>query len=270
VVGSLYRVGSGSSLSATAVVGLVVGSLAYVELDGWWLPVAQSLSLGTTAVTLPQWLQLAPWPVSLLVLTVTGVPLLHWWRRGLLQVPFGPQGQIQPWQAALLLALIAFLSTLLAGMPLGVTTSYAKLAGFLLLPLAPDHVASLSYFQRQGLDFSHPLLGIRLIGGGGPRLDAIALIQLPLMVGIVAGGALSALRLGEWQWHLKAPLQQYLSAFCGGVAMGLASRLAPACNIWHLAGGLPILALQSILFVVGLLPGTWLGVLLLTKLVVRP
>ena len=269
VVGSLYRMGSGSTLSATAVGGLIVGSLLYVELDGWWLPIAQSLSLGSSAVTLPHLLKLPPWLISLALLAVAVPLLLRWWRRGLLQVPFGPEGQIQPWQAALLLALIAFLSTLLAGIPLGVTTSYAKLAGYLLLPLAPEHGATLGYFQRQGLDFSHPLLGIRLTGGGGPRLDGIALIQLPLMAGLVAGGALSALRLGEWQWYFKAPPVQYLSAFCGGVVMGLASRLAPACNIWHLTGGLPIMALQSILFVLGLLPGTWLGVQLLTRLVIR-
>jgi len=269
VVGSLYRMGGGSTLSATAVIGLIVGSLLYVELDGWWLPIGQSLSLGSSAITLPQLLQLPPWLISLVLLTVTVPLLLLWWRRGLLQVPFGPEGHLQPWMAALLLALIAFLSTLLAGIPLGVTTSYAKLAGYLLLPLAPEHVATLGYFQRQGLDFSHPLLGIRLTGGGGPRLDGIALIQLPLMAGLVAGGALSALRLGELQWYFKAPRRQYLSAFCGGLVMGLASRLAPACNIWHLTGGLPIMALQSILFVAGLLPGTWLGVQLLTRLVVR-
>ena len=58
VVGSLYRMGGGSTLSATAVAGLIVGSLAYVELDGWWLPRAKSMSLGSSAVTLPQLLQL--------------------------------------------------------------------------------------------------------------------------------------------------------------------------------------------------------------------
>lgn len=269
VVGSLYRMGSGSTLSAAAVLGLIVGSLGYAELDGWWLSMAPLLALGSTAVTLPQLLELPAWLPGLLLVGLATPLLLRWQRRGLLRAPFGPEGYIQPWQAALLLVLIAFLSTVLAGIPLGVTTSYAKLAGYLLLPLAPDHLASLGYFKLQNLDFSHPLFGIRLKGGPGPVLDGIALIQLPLMAGLVAGGALSALRLGELQCHFKAPVRQYLSAFCGGVVMGLASRLAPACNVWHLTGGLPIMALQSILFVVGLLPGTWLGIQLLTRLVLR-
>lgn len=269
VVGSLYRLGSGSSLAATVVLGLIVGSLLYMELDAWWSGIAKALSLGTKAVTLPQLIGVPPWLASLMVVGLAAPLLIGWWRQGLLRVAFGPEGHIQPWRSALLLALIAGLSTMIAGIPLGVTTSYAKLGGYLLLPFAPEHVAALGFCQRQGLQFTHPLFGITLKGGGAPRLDGIALIQFPLMIGLVLGGTLSALRLGELQCYFKAPLRQYLSAFSGGVVMGLASRLAPACNIWHLTGGLPILALQSILFVLGLLPGTWLGGRLLTRLVLR-
>lgn len=269
VVGSLYRLGGGSTLAATAVLGMITGSLVYVELDLWWTAVARSLSFGVQAITVPQLLGLPPWLTSLVVLVLILPLLVRWWRQGRLRVAFGPEGHIQPWRAALLLAVIAASSTVIAGIPLGVTTSYAKLSGYLLLPFVPDHVASLGFFQRQGLNMTHPLFGITLAGGGAPRFDGIALIQFPLMVGLVAGGALSAMRLGELQIYFKAPLRQYVSAFTGGLIMGLASRLAPACNIWHLTGGLPILALQSILFVVGLLPGAWLGAKLLTRLVVR-
>jgi len=51
--------------------------------------------------------------------------------------------------------------------------------------------------------------------------------------------------------------------------MGVAARMAPACNVWHLLGGVPILAAQSILFVLGMVPGAWLGSRLLTRLVLR-
>lgn len=269
VVGSLYRLGGGSTLAATAVLGLVVGSLLYVELEAWWGGIAKTLSFATAAITLPQLLGVPPWLPVLVVLALLTPLVAHWWRQGRLQVAFGPEGHIQPWHAALLLAGIAVIATVLAGIPLGVTTSYAKIAGYLMLPFAPEHTASLGFFQRQGFNMIHPLFGIRLTGGGGPRLDSIALIQFPLMAGLVAGGALSALRLGELRFYFKAPLRQYLSAFCGGVVMGLASRLAPACNIWHLTGGLPVLALQSILFVAGLVPGAWLGARLLTRLVLK-
>ena len=41
--------------------------------------------------------------------------------------------------------------------------------------------------------------------------------------------------------------------------MGLASRMAPGCNVWHVMGGLPVFSLSSLLFVLGLLPGAWAG-----------
>jgi len=100
-------------------------------------------------------------------------------------------------------------------------------------------------------------------------MDAIAVIQLPLIAGIIIGGSCSALLLRELRIYFKIPLRQYLSAMIGGTIMGLASRMAPACNIWHLFGGLPILAVQSMLFLAGLLPGAWLGSLILSRVIVR-
>lgn len=69
--------------------------------------------------------------------------------------------------------------------------------------------------------------------------------------------------------YLKLPLRQYVSAFAGGMILGIASRLAQGCNIWHIFGGLPIFALQSILFAVALIPGAWVGAKVLTRFVVK-
>ena len=88
------------------------------------------------------------------------------------------------------------------------------------------------------------------------------------MAGIVLGSALSALLLGEWHIRRGIPGRQLVSAFAGGVIMGFASRMAPTCNVWHLLGGLPILAASSLLFAAGLLPGAWLGGRLLTEFVI--
>ncbi|MDP2106106.1 MAG: YeeE/YedE thiosulfate transporter family protein, partial [Desulfobulbaceae bacterium] len=60
---------------------------------------------------------------------------------------------------------------------------------------------------------------------------------------------------------------QLAMAFIGGIILALGSRMTPGCNIWHLMGGLPILALSSLLFVIGLLPGAWLGSKILTRVV---
>ncbi|MEJ2201998.1 MAG: YeeE/YedE thiosulfate transporter family protein, partial [Desulfuromonadaceae bacterium] len=102
-----------------------------------------------------------------------------------------------------------------------------------------------------------------------PHLDAIALVQFPVMAGIILGSAGSALQLGEWHFFTRIPIRQCLWTLLGGTMMGLASRLAPACNVWHLLGGLPMLAGQSLLFLLGLFPGAWLGSKLLSRYVLR-
>ena len=65
------------------------------------------------------------------------------------------------------------------------------------------------------------------------------------------------------------PLVQYASALFGGILVGIAARMAAGCNIWHLWGGIPILANQCLLFLLGLLPGAWLGSQFLVRVVVR-
>ena len=78
------------------------------------------------------------------------------------------------------------------GMPLGITSSFAKIGGWLEHLVLPAHVEHSGFFQAVPLHYRHPLTGVELAGGAGPRFDAIAAIQLPLLAGIVLGSALSA------------------------------------------------------------------------------
>jgi hypothetical protein len=92
------------------------------------------------------------------------------------------------------------------------------------------------------------------------------MIQFPLIAGIVLGSFISALLLREFKIYWRVPGKQFLITLGGGMLLGLSSRMALGCNVWHLLGGLPILALQSLLFLVGLLPGAWAGSRLLALL----
>jgi hypothetical protein len=152
-------------------------------------------------------------------------------------------------------------------MPIGVTTSYDKLAGWIESVLAPEHFASLAFFRSVSLDVVSPGTGEVLRGGPAPVLDAVAAVQLPLIAGVVLGSALSAILLKEFRVHLRVPPRQLLAGFAGGVLMGLASRMGTGCNVWHLLGGVPILAAPSLLFAAGLFPGAWAGTLLLRKII---
>jgi uncharacterized membrane protein YedE/YeeE len=268
VVGTLYKMGSGSFPSFLAFIGLIAGSALYAEIHAWWLPFARATTFCPGKVTIPQMIGVAP-PLVLAGMFACAIyPCRGWFRGGQWVRRSSAAGYLQPWRAAICLAFIGTLSYICIGMPLGVTTAYTKFGAYAERLFFPKHVAGLPYFQATSLDYLTPFGGMRLTGGAGPRLDAIAAIQFPLIAGIVCGGALSALMLHEFKVYVRVPLRQCVSAVAGGVIMGLASRMAPACSVWHLFGGLPVLAGQSVLFLVGLLPGAWLGSRILTKAVV--
>ncbi len=267
VVGTLYKMGAGSLPSLLAFVGLLAGSALYAEFHPWWAQLSRATRL-SSQVTLPQMLGISPTlPVSVTVV-VAAFFLRRWFRSGQMSQPAFAEGYLQPWKAALGLAVLGLGSILLVGMPFGITTAYAKMGGFLESLLFPRHVAELTYLAAKPLQFTHPLLGFSLQGGPGPRLDGIAVVQFPVIFGILLGAAFSAVRLGEWRLYAKVPLRQCLWALFGGILMGLAARMAPACNVWHLMGGAPILAGQSLLFIAGLFPGAWIGSRILVRYVV--
>jgi len=268
VVGTLYKLGSGSVISAVAFVGMIFGSAFYAEWHPAWSAFAKATII-TPAITLPQVFSLPPALLILPLAAVAGFLLFRWHRQGKLTRPAYAKGHIAPWKTALILAAIGFVSYLLVGMPLGITTSYAKLGSLLEGLFWPEHVAQLAYFKAQPLAYIPPFGSELIRGGAGPAFDAVAAIQYPLVVGIILGGTLSAWLIGELYLHYRMVPRQYIAAILGGFLLGMAARMVPGCNIWHLWGGLPILAGQSLLFLLGILPGTWIGSKLLSRFVIR-
>ncbi|MBU0751173.1 MAG: YeeE/YedE family protein [Gammaproteobacteria bacterium] len=269
VCGSLFKLGAGSAASLLAVIGMLAGSAAYAEIHPQWSSFAKSAVLVDNAITLPQWFGLTPGLLLLPLAALGGYWLFREFRSGRMERPGFAAGHMAPWRAALVLALLGFASYVLIGMPMGITTSYSKLGAGIESLFAPDHVRGLAYFALEPLNYTPPFADRAIRGGPGPQLDAIAAIQYPLIFGIVAGALVSALQLGEWRPRWRLPPRQLLSALGGGLLLGLAARMAPSCNVWHLWGGVPILAMQSLLFVAGLLPGTWVGTRILARFVIR-
>ncbi len=266
VVGTLYRMGAGSVLSAVAFAGLIVGSVFYAEFHPVWKNFADATLFFRGPVTLSQ---LTGVSHSLLVLCCAAVlltVLIMWGRRGELVRRSTAEGYLQPWKASLVLAGLTFWSVSVIGVPMGITTTYSKIGAWLESLIAPGHTAGLGYLKAIAFDYQNTLLGISYRGGPGPALDGVSLMQYPLVAGIIAGGMASAILIREFRPHWNVPASQYVSALAGGILMGLAARMAPACNVWHLMGGLPIMALQSMAFVAGVVPGAWLGGRLLTHI----
>jgi uncharacterized membrane protein YedE/YeeE len=265
VFGTLYKAGAGSATSLTAIGGIVSGCMIYGWIHPWWQPLRERLTW-STSWDLPGALGVS----ALLFKAVTAVFLLamvlYWFQHGTLRRAAHAQGYLQPWHAALALGTIGALSVLLVGMPLGLTTAYTKVGAWLVTLAAPHSAQVPDYFSTIAMDFRTVLGAMPLAGGPSPHWDGISLVQYPLILGVFLGSALSARRLGEWHFRWRLPSNQYLLALTGGVMMGLASRLAPGCNVWHVLGGLPILAIGSILFTLGLFPGAWLGTRVITRL----
>jgi hypothetical protein len=269
VCGSLYKLGAGSAAALLALAGMVAGSAGYAEIHPQWSGFARSTQLVSGKLTVPQLLALPPTALLLPIVVGAGFWLRREWVAGRLHRRGFAAGHLAPWRAALILAGLGFASYALIGMPMGITTSYAKVGALIESWFAPEHVAQSAYFSAMPLSYTPPFANGAVTGGPGPRWDAIAAIQYPLILGIVGGAMWSALRLGEFRFSCRLPMRQAASALAGGILLGLAARMAPSCNVWHLWGGLPILALQSLLFLIGLLPGAWLGARLLMRFVIR-
>lgn len=259
VVGTLYKMGSGSIISLVAFVGLICGSGLYAEIHPWWGPFVKGTTFFKGFITLPQLLDIDPFLFVVSFVLPSLAIIRIWYRQNKWERPAEVKGYIQPWKTAVILALLGLASYIALGMPLGVSTTYAKLAAMIGSIFSPNYVSSLQYFKVVPLDVVHPFTGVTLTGRPGPEIDTIWLIQFPVIVGIILGSSISAMLLKEFSYYCQIPRKQIITAFVGGVILGLASRMAPSCNVWHLFGGIPLFAMQSLLFVLGLVPGTWLG-----------
>lgn len=268
VVGSLYKMGAGSVVSGIAFIGMIIGSIFYAEWHPLWSAFAKATTF-TPAITIPQALGLSPALLIFPLVTIGACLLWLWYKQGKLTRPAYATGHIAPWKAALILSAIGFFSYLLVGMPLGITTSYAKLGALLENQFWPEHVAQVAYFKALPLAYVAPFGSETLLGGPGPAFDAVGAIQYPLVGGIILGAFISAMLVGEFHLYYPVPLRQYVAALSGGVLLGMAARMVPGCNVWHLWGGVPILAGQSLLFLLGILPGAWIGSKLLARFVIR-
>jgi uncharacterized membrane protein YedE/YeeE len=146
VAGTLYKMGSGSLLSLTAFLGLILGSGVYAEFHPAWAAFAKSTVLSPGKVTVAQILGISPL-VTVLAVALPGSWLLFsWFKKGELKRLSFADGYLQPAKAALMLSLVSCISYILIGMPMGVTTSYTKISAIIESILFTDHFENLAFF----------------------------------------------------------------------------------------------------------------------------
>jgi len=134
------------------------------------------------------------------VVLVSGFFFFRWRTQNKWNLASYVEGYLQPWKAAISLALLGTLSYLLVGMPFGITTAYAKAAAYLTKIVAPAHVAETPFYNAVPLNYAAPISHVQLLGGAGPVVDAITYIQFPLIVGIILGAMIAALQASFLPW----------------------------------------------------------------------
>lgn len=266
VTGTLYKMAGGNLSYVLVFAGIVVGSLLYAELHPWIRDLGNLSSWGGYGNLLEEWPLVAgagSWVLAAIMLIL----FLWWWRQGKWTVCASPHGYLQPWLTAIFLALLNLAAYGASGLPLSISTLYAKLGAQIESWVAPAYVAGLEYFSQPSFvvtigESSYPV-------SGGPQVDFYAYTEGGLMIGVLLGAFLNALWLKEFRLSNWPPARQAVSALTGGILMALGARLANGCNLKHLLGGVPLLSFHSMLFVCGMLLGAWLGARVLPRIVLR-
>jgi len=152
--------------------------------------------------------------------------------------------------------------------PMAISTAYAKLAAYTEKLFVPEHYITLEFFRRVSYSV-YSSKGDLIEGGPGAQIDHIFVVEISLLLGIVFGSFISALSLREFRILKKLPPSaQLISAFTGGLLLGFSSRMAGGCNVKFLMSGLPMLSIQAMVFLLGLVPGSYIGTIIFKKFVI--
>jgi uncharacterized membrane protein YedE/YeeE len=139
-----------------------------------------------------------------------------------------------PYLIGAAIGVLCWLTFYISDKPIGASSSYAKLAGFLGQLIAPRHTASLTYFKDKP-----PRVGWGFV----------------FVVAIIVGGAIGALTGGEFANQWLPPIWEArfgdsialraAVAFPGGMLMAFGARLAGGCTSGHGISGTLQLNLAS-------------------------
>ncbi|MFN3739713.1 MAG: YeeE/YedE family protein [Thermodesulfovibrionales bacterium] len=266
VIGTLYKMGAGSSGAIASFLGLVIGSGLYAEV----YPLFNNLHRNTIFSDSVLLGQIYGEGLFLPLMLLSGVLIYQWTKKGKLYQRSYADGYIQPVRTAIFIALINLIIYIASGTPMAISTAYAKLSAFIERFIAPSHYESLEFFKRLSYSVNVPFDGHLISGGPGAVIDHVFIAEMPLLSGVILGSMFSSISLKEFRpFKNRPPLPQLFSAFIGGLLLGFSSRMAGGCNVKFLMSGLPLLSIQGIVFLGGLLPGTYAGTWIFKNLVLK-
>ncbi len=149
----------------------------------------------------------------------------------------------------ILSALLLYSTYFLAGRGTywGITTGESKLGGLLWALAIDPGIGDTLYYRT-----------FKLVN---PLSDNTQMI----VVAILLGGMIGALALGEFGLKHFPNHWMLLQAIIGGFLLGYGSRLALGCNIGNYLSAWASAGLNAISFTAGMIPGVWLGTLIVER-----
>jgi uncharacterized membrane protein YedE/YeeE len=248
--GTLYTAGGGNARMLLVLVFFCVGGFWASLHMQWWtaLPGIGALSLGKTlgwAVAVP--LQLAALALIYGGLRLAGARVRRplWWDGG-----FSWKRLLTgPWPllfGAGLLALLNWLTLLIAGHPWSITWAFALWAAKVAVVLGWDPTTSPFWsggFQRAALARS-------------VLADTVSVMNFGILLGALAAAALA----GRVAPSMRIPLGSLVAAVIGGLTMGYGARLAYGCNIGAFFSGVASGSLHGWVWIVCAVAGNLIGI----------
>ncbi len=267
VMGTLYKMGAGNVGSLLAFLGLITGSGLYAEVYPLFFKLHKDTII-VKDVLFGQFLSKGEDILFILMMVFLSLVILRWIKEGKIYQKAYADGYIQPWITAVLISLINLIIYITSQTPMAISTAYAKLVAYIEKLFVPLHYTTLEFFRR--LSYSvYSSKGDLIEGGPGAQIDHIFIVEISLLLGIVFGSFISALSLREFRILKKLPPSaQLISAFTGGLLLAFSSRMAGGCNVKFLMSGLPMLSIQAMVFLLGLVPGSYLGTIIFKKFVI--
>lgn len=258
--GTLYRAGMGYVQFWIVLAAALAGNLLFAFLyDPWARDAIEPLTILDDGYTLYSWSLPSLVIPLVIVFFMVGIAVYLHGFKGFLQ---GVKEALTDWErnpfkqshwdvrfVAFLIGVIATVQFVMMS-NVGITGPETRIAGVMLAQLfGDDAVFGNTYLNALFGEF--PRIGI------GP--------EETLVIFLVIGAFAASLLSGNFKIR-KPRLSRLPAAVGGGLLMGIASRIAPGCNIANVITGIGGLSLSSVIVLIGMMIGIFIVVAFVFKM----